>query len=512
MYRPDVSEHTTPLGFRSLSGHRVGIWGLGTEGLAAMRELIALGCDPSDIICVDDATAPGVKVDYLGSAQTTVSGAASSAPLDIYTSEFDRLYSCEYVIKSPGISLYSQRAVDLKDRGVVLCSGHSLWLGDLALAAQTPAGTHPIDETENDSHVGGVSGSPEAAALITGSKGKSTTTMLVRVILEAAGFEVGAFGNIGQPAFGRWDQNGQPLAAPRFVVLELSSYQCAQLEIGGDIFAVTSLSPDHLVWHGGLDRYYSDKLRVASLNGTGDVIISQNASPELRSYLAELAESPVLEVEADSSHVSTLDRLGLAGEHNLYNIALAHGVAQRLCGQKIDLTQLKFSSGDASLPARLTHVETVGGLDFYDDSLATNVLPAIAALRSFGRRATVQILGGSERGIDYADLLDAFISEAETGREIYVIGLDEPDNGGRIIADLAEREMSESLSFSVAQDLGEATVAAAEWGAERGAVVLLSPAAPSYSVSEDGVRSGRYRSYIEKGEAFAEEIAKLKTT
>lgn len=556
-HNPDDSQRAR---WSSLIETRVGIWGLGTEGKAAIRELLShtRRCDLSDqgrclenwIVAVDDSLSPDTPIRITDSRNST----NQDCELEILNSPFEALLECDYVIKSPGISLYCDKADQLRTQSIPILSGHQLWLNEYGDTKQIAPAAQAIPTSESSTAAGAITPSANAkvgeqkgvdtterlskrpkVAVITGSKGKSTTTATTNTILRAQGFDSETAGNIGAPAFGRGAHH-----QPDYICLEISSYQSVHLETPGDIFALTSLSPDHLIWHGGVERYYRDKLAPALLPWAKPILVADNASPELIDLLEQLGAN-YRRVEVDAKHISAAARLGLPGRHNHYNVALAHQIAQELTGTQIDLDQLELQTGQASLPSRLTWVTQIDGVDFYDDCLATNVLPSIVALDAFSTKPTVHIVGGADRGIDYEQLAQSWLN---TQRPIHVVALDTPDNGKRILqtlsdvaganrtdlgasantgaGDLHQVETESTLDNSVfrhsdlltsviVSDLETAVVSAFQWAKAHGAVVVLSPAAPSYSTDLNGALSGRYPNYIEKAKAYMAAITSLES-
>ena len=150
------------------------------------------------------------------------------------------------------------------------------------------------------------------------------------------------------------------------------------------------------------------------------------------------------------------------------------------------------AAGYHPLPSRLAPIATVAGVTFVDDSLSTNVLPTLAALDAFPGRKIVLIVGGHDRGIDYAPL-----AAAVQTRDAPTFVLTLPDSGPRIRAEI-ERAAG-SVSVTDCPGLDEAVAAGFGWARPDG-VVLLSPAAPSF---------GRFRDYRDRSEAFAQAVHAL---
>ena len=197
-----------------------------------------------------------------------------------------------------------------------------------------------------------------------------------------------------------------------------------------------------------------------------------------------------------------MDPLGLPGGHNRRNAliarrvlsALGHAAAdQRLVDRSADDAALRSAAGGFTpLPSRLTTVGTVDGVAFVDDSLSTNVLPTLAALDAFPGRRVALIVGGQDRGIDYAPLAAGVRARTAPTRVLTL-----PDSGPRISAAFAAAAAAPAAPAATAAtdcpDLESAVAEAFAWARPDG-VVLLSPAAPSF---------GRFRDYRDRGDQFA---------
>ena len=260
------------------------------------------------------------------------------------------LLACDVVIKSPGISRYRPEVEQLEQAGVAVRSGLGLWLEDVPL---------------------------EHVVCITGSKGKSTTSAIAGHLLTKLGYRAAVGGNIGRPP---WEPSAEP--APDYWVIETSSYQVPDLTNGPPVVAVTSLSPDHLDWHGSVDRYYADKLSLCTKPGVR-LAIADGSNATLREHAASLG--PHVEwVDADDREFAGpwVAALGLPGVHNVRNAAIARAVLLALgvteAGDEAKMTAA--AEGFAGLPSRCRSLGHIGPVEFVDDSLSTNVLPAQAAL------------------------------------------------------------------------------------------------------------------------------------
>jgi UDP-N-acetylmuramoyl-L-alanine---L-glutamate ligase len=289
-------------------------------------------------------------------------------------------------------------------------------------------------------------------------------------------------------------------------VIEVSSYTATDLASTPPVTAVTSLHPDHLPWHGGVERYYRDKLSACSQPGA-ELTVANGDSDLLRDRARLLAPKIEWVSAADEPRATWMDPLGLPGQHNRRNALIARRVlaalgdaaADRdLAGRAADDVSLqRAADGFTPLPSRLTTVGTVDGVAFVDDSLSTNVLPTLAALDAFPGRRVALIVGGQDRGIDYDPL-----AQGVREREEPTLVLTLPDSGPRISAAFtasaaltaAATERDQGFAgVTDCPDLDAAVAAGFEWARPDG-VVLLSPAAPSF---------GHFRDYRDRGDQFA---------
>jgi len=442
--RPTIS-------WSDLRGARAGVWGLGVEGQANLRKLAALGAEP---VLVDDnppAEGPG------GRPVLATGGGG-----------LDALAACEVVVKSPGISRYRPEVAELAGRGIPVAGGLGLWLA----------------EADRDRVI-----------CITGTKGKSSTTAVAGHLLTRWGYRCLVGGNIGRPP---WDP-GHGDGDYDYWVIETSSYQATDLPCSPPVVAVTSLHPDHLDWHGGVEQYYRDKLSACSQPGA-ELTVANGDSGLLREHAALLGPRIEWVSEHDDPAADWMEPLGLPGRHNRRNALIARRclVALGVPGAADTAALRAAAVGYQPLPSRLTPVGTVGGVSFVDDSLSTNVLPTLAAQDAFPGRRIALIVGGHDRGIDYAPLAAGIVArEAPT----YVLTL--PDSGPRIRAQIeATAPASGTTDFAGVTDcpdLAAAVVAGYRW-AEPDGIVLLSPAAPSFGVFKD---------YRDRAEAFARAVRAL---
>ena len=467
---------------------KVGVWGLGREGAANVRKLRTLGVTP---VLVDDS--PDKTTFQPNAAEVAASSHLNSpgpaiAVLATAHGGLEALARCDVVVRTPGISRYRPEAEQLREAGVTLAGGLGLWLA----------------EADRDRVV-----------CVTGTKGKSTTSSVLGHLLTGlsrlagTGKRAGVGGNIGvlpydPEAFPAGGKGGYD-----YWVIEVSSYQATDLAFSPPVVAVTSLHPDHLPWHGGVEQYYRDKLSACSQQGA-ELTIANGDSDLLRERFPLMGPRVEWVCESDDPGATWMDALGLPGRHNRRNALIARSCLRALGipGADDDEAMRAAAEGYLGLPSRLTTIGVVDGVTFVDDSLSTNVLPTLAALDAFPGQPVALIVGGQDRGIDYAELAGGVLA-----RPAPTLVLTLPDSGPRISGVFKERKTAkndEPGSAGLADvidcpDLQTAVNQAFSWarsaenaldlgGSARGGVILLSPAAPSF---------GHFRDYRDRGDAFA---------
>jgi UDP-N-acetylmuramoylalanine--D-glutamate ligase len=333
---------------------------------------------------------------------------------------------------------------------------------------------------------------------ITGTNGKSTTTALVGHILKTAGLPVAVGGNIGEPALAL-----EPQAEGGIYVLELSSYQIDLIDrFVPDVAVLLNMSPDHLDRHGDMTGYAAAKERLFRDQGAGQTaVIGVDDAHGLR-FAEQLAERGDLRVvpisgerritggvaveqgalsDLSAGDVATVGSIqkaaALRGAHNGQNAAAAFAVCRAL-GLSVD----QIMAGLMSFPGLAHRMEAVGradGVEFINDSKATNVDAASRALGSFDN--IYWIAGGRPKTTDLSGL-SAYFPRI---RRAYLIG--EAAN------DFA-RSLDGAVDHVIAGDLATAvTQAWADARDQKAAVVLLSPACASFD---------QFTSFEARGDAF----------
>lgn len=461
-------------GVARLANARVAVWGRGAEGTAAVALARARG---AEVTVVDDRV-EGALADHAEASPPTV----VLAPAVVADGDFD------VVLHSPGVSRYRPELAAAAARGSWVTTMTALWFEDFG------------DET---------------VVAITGSKGKTTTALLVAAALEASGRRVTVAGNMGRPLAELYAPDAPAVDA---YVVEVSSYQAAELTVSPPVGVLTLLAPDHLQWHGSYERYVADKLNlfahrprmVVAVNATdppswaatgalaGRVGYGAACSPIGLAPSGEGDEgaSGVVMVEGIAyGDVEILARTGLRlrGRHNLVNLCGALSAARAVTGVVPPVEALaRVLATAAPLPSRLRTVAVTGGLEFVDDTLASNPAGTVAALETFAGRRICLVAGGADRGVPFEPLVAELVSLASS---VSVVALGPA--GARLVDELAAASRgTRAPRVVMAVTVREAVEQAASLVGKSG-VVLFSPGAPT--PSEEGT-------YVERSAAFAEAV------
>lgn len=338
---------------------------------------------------------------------------------------------------------------------------------------------------------------------ITGSNGKTTTTSLIYHIFKSAGLNVGLAGNIGKSFALQVAEEEHD-----YYIIELSSFQLDNMyEFRANIAVLMNITPDHLDrYDNNMQNYIDAKFRITQNQKPEDAFIFWNDDPiiknELKKYGIEAHLYPFSAMREESSVAYVEDqqvkiteplafnmeqeKLALTGQHNLYN-SLAAGISANVAGiAKNDIR--KALSDFEGVEHRLEKVARVGGIDFINDSKATNVNSCWYALQSMPTK-TVLILGGKDKGNDYTEIEDLVKEKCSA---LIFMGLHNEklhaffDKFGLPTADINTGM--------------EDAVKAAYKLAKKGETVLLSPCCASFDL---------FKSYEDRGEQFKKYVREL---
>lgn len=340
---------------------------------------------------------------------------------------------------------------------------------------------------------------------ITGSNGKTTTTMLTYHILKDAGLNVGLAGNVGtslayQVATANHD----------VYVIELSSFQLDNMyDFKANIAVLLNITPDHLDrYNYEMQNYVNAKFRILQNQTKDDSFIYWEDDPVIAEQLNHInveaqmlpfsehneegaraycdGDTLVFNAAEGTDFEMPVDELALNGLHNLYN-SMAAGLSASLLNIKKDVIR-KALSDFQSVEHRLEYVDTINGIRYVNDSKATNVNSCWYALESM-KTPVVLILGGKDKGNDYSEI-EKFVTDKVS--TIVCMGKDNE----KIKTFFAGKVPVIADTHSIGDAVSEATRLA-----KSGDTVLLSPCCASFDL---------FKSYEDRGRQFKDEVRKLK--
>lgn len=445
-----------------LKNKRVLVVGLGKSGMAAALFLKARG------------------------ARVTVSDARSMAALE---KEIPALLDAGIMVEAGGHGLLTFRRQDL----IVVSPGVPY---DTPELKQVRAfGLPVIGELEFASRF--LQGQIVA---ITGSNGKTTTTSLIGSIFAHAGKDTLVGGNIGTPVIELVPRS----SAGSWTVLEVSSFQLETIEeFQPRIAVVLNITPDHLDRHGTFEAYAAAKARITERQAAGDFLVlnGEDAPTQMVALKAGAAADSKPEIfwfsprrpikqgafvhgesvvwqpreGAKPEPVMPVSEIPLKGRHNVENV-----LAAVCCARLAEIPSEKIREAVANFKAvehRLEYVTTVRGVDFFNDSKATNVDATKKALEAFAGGVHL-VLGGKDKDSNYAELAPLI---RERAKAVYTIGS---------AAEKIERQLAGVVKMVGAGTLGVAVGRAAE-AAVPGETVLLAPACSSFDQFDNYEHRGR---------------------
>jgi UDP-N-acetylmuramoylalanine--D-glutamate ligase len=372
----------------------------------------------------------------------------------------------DLIVVSPGVPLDTPELVQARNLGLAI-------IGELELAARFLKGR---------------------ILAITGSNGKTTTTALTGEILKTAGLPTLVGGNIGVPVVSLIEESTDE----SWAVLEASSFQLESTEeFRPAIAVILNITPDHLDRHGNFENYARAKERIFARQQADDALVL-NADNARTAETAQRSAGKVYwfsiehkvrkgawiedgyvvyraAQDAEIEQVMPLSKIPLKGEHNVENV-LAAVCAARLAGVSVDTIRVAIEKFQA-VEHRLEYVATLHGVEFYNDSKATNVDATAKAVAAFSSGIHL-ILGGKDKGSDYSVLSPLL---RERVRAVYTIGS---------AAEKIESQLRGVVSMHSCGTLDGAVNAAAS-AARPGEVVLLAPACSSFDQFENYEHRGR---------------------
>ena len=390
------------------------------------------------------------------------------------THSTDRIFQAELIVKSPGIPETTDLMRALRNKEIKIIS-------EIEFAGYYTRGK---------------------SICVTGSNGKTTTTMLTHHILKKAGWDVGLAGNVGK-SFAKQVAEGDH----DWYVLELSSFQLDDMfDFKADIGILTNITPDHLDrYENQMQKYVDSKFRILNNQNHEDWFIYNYDDPIIREELSKRKLSMNLapfslkeEIKVGAYAVNnqliinikdqltmSIHELALKGKHNTQN-SLAAGIAARIVEIRKSIVRESLEDFE-NVEHRLEFVAKVNGIEFINDSKATNINSTWYALETM-ENPVVWVMGGVDKGNDYSELSNLVKDKVKA---IICLGIDNQ----KIIK--AFGHLVETIV-----EVGSATeaVAYAYRLAKKNETVLLSPACASFDLFEN---------YEDRGNQFKQAVRKL---
>lgn len=366
----------------------------------------------------------------------------------------------KYIIKSPGITPYSEVIKYIKSNDLKIIS-------DLEWAYILKGDSKLIT--------------------ITGTNGKTTTTVLIDMIMRAGGYTTEIAGNIGIGAPEIFQESKAD-----YIIVEASSFQLMDIDTyRSDITVITNITTDHLDYHGSREDYVKSKLNILQNLSEVDPIIINGDDKELFNLCSSAYQvSEIFEpkmglylkngiIYNNGQEILDTSNIKMVGLHNYYNImeaiqvGLLHG---------IDKETIRSSIKDfPGVEHRLEYITIVDGVKYYNDSKGTNTSSTLYAINSFDEDI-ILILGGYDKKEDYSPIIELakdkikhIVAIGQTKDKIKTLGQKLDYNSITTVEDL-------ELGMKIAKEI-----------ASRGDVILLSPASASW---------GMYKDYIKRGDHF----------
>jgi len=446
---------------------------------AQNRLLVILGAGESGVGAAILAKAKGwrVFVSDLSAIKPSFQEELGSQGVEFEAEQhtMDKILAADLLIKSPGIPEKTALMQAIRAKGIKVIS-------EIEFAGYYSSAKH---------------------ICITGSNGKTTTTMWCYHILKKAGLNVGLAGNVGQ-SFAKQVAT----AHYDFYVLELSSFQLDDMyDFRADIAILTNITPDHLDrYNYQMENYVRAKFRILQNQTAADFFIYNADDATITSQLKQFqtttqllpfsmnvaqnpggfADQKQLYININKQQLTmSIHELALKGKHNTQN-ALAAGIAARLVEIRTDIVRESLQDF-VNVEHRMEFVAKVNGIEFINDSKATNINAAWFALESM-EKPTVWIVGGVDKGNDYSELFELATQKVKA---IVCLGLDNQ----KII-----EAFKDKVEVIVEAKSANEAVSFAYQLAGKDDAVLLSPACASFDL---------FSSYEDRGQQFKQAVRML---
>lgn len=341
---------------------------------------------------------------------------------------------------------------------------------------------------------------------ITGSDGKTSTTSMINAVLQKAGYNTFLGGNIGTPLFTKLSE----IKPNDIVVLELSSFQLMSMVVSPDIAVITNITPNHLNIHKDYEEYieakknifkYQDENGILVLNYDNDITreCSKETKGEVVFFSSKtklddgfIVDGNIIKESEDKirKHILNTNEVILRGLHNFENISAVLGATKTLVDIDVAVEAIKEFK---PVEHRLEFVREIDGVKWYNDSASSSPTRTLSGINAFDENI-VLIAGGYDKNLEYEPLAKPILEKVST---LILIG----QTAEKIFDVVKAEEENQNKKINIYMcDSLEQTVELAKKSAQKGDVVLLSPASASFDM---------FKSATDRGEKFKALVNKL---
>lgn len=435
---------------KNIKGKNVAVVGIGVSNLPLVRMLCRWG---ANVTAYDKRTEDKLEEIYDELKGLNVSFVLGEHYLDKIAD------GCDYVFKTPGVRYDMPAIAEARKNGAVITSEMELFF-----------------ET-----------CPSKIIAVTGSDGKTTTTSLIYDMLKREGYNCYLGGNIGHPLLSEVEN----MTKDDFAVVELSSFQLHTMKQSAHISVVTNVTPNHLDWHKDFEEYKDSKKAVFKFQKVGDRVVLNYDNDITRGFNSEtdngvffstaerlkdgycLDGDYIVKFENGvlSKKVLDINTIYIPGMHNVQNYMAAIAATEGLVkDETVRETAVEFKG----VPHRIEFVRELGGVKYYNDSIASSPARTTAGLESFGDKKVILIAGGYDKKIPF-DEFGKVVNKRV--KKLVLVGL----TSEKIEKAVKAAENYDGLPIFRCSEFKEAVCKAKEI-AENGDTVILSPACASFDL------------------------------
>ena len=432
-----------------LKNSKIAIIGVGVSNLPLLDYLYKMNCDVT--IFSDNK----IDVDI------------SKYKFPVHEDGLKELVGFDIIFRSPGCLPTREELVDEKKRGALV--------------------TTEVEQV--------IKLTPAKVIGITGSDGKTTTTTLINLVLEACGYKTFLGGNIGTPLFTRIGE----MTENDIVVLELSSFQLMEMTVSPKISVITNITPNHLNKHKNMEEYISSKCNIYTHS---DGILVLNADNEITNKIEANRLIRYFSREKKTNAFYTLDDkiyfdnkvildgkdIHIRGRHNYENICACLSATYDLIDLDKALAAIKEFRG---VEHRLEFVREIDGVKWYNDSVSSSPTRTIAGLNSYDEKI-VLIAGGYDKNLDYTPIAEPILKHVS---KLILFGA----TSDKIYNAVINKKSNEDITIYKEKTLLDVVCRAKEV-AVSGEIVLFSPASASFDM---------FKNFADRGKQFKDLVNKL---